>query len=173
MIEKPETLNNQAIMLAADGSFTEAIACFKRALVIEKNNYLLWYNLGVTYRDAGELKKAKHALQTAMSIKPENEDVIETLATICLSLKEMDEVARICKHGLLINDENSHFYNLIGVSLFQLERYQEAAECFEEAVCINPFYEDGLFNLRDTYSLLKNKSGEQECERRLKEISKR
>lgn len=173
MIEKPEVLNNQAIILASDGSFTEAIACFKRAITIEKNNYLLWYNLGITYRDAGELKKAKHALETAFSIQPKNEDVIETLATICLSLKELDKVADLCDQGISINSENPHFYNLMGVTLFQLESYKKAAELFEEAVFINPFYADGLYNLRDTYSVLKNKSGEQECERRLKEIEKR
>ena len=62
MIETVERLNNQAIILAKDGSFKEAIACFARALTIEKDNSLLWYNLALTYRDAGHLKEAKHAL---------------------------------------------------------------------------------------------------------------
>ena len=59
MIESCEKLNNQAINLAASGDFEEAIACLKRAITIEKENYLLWFNLGITYRDAGDLQKAK------------------------------------------------------------------------------------------------------------------
>ena len=55
MLERSDTLNNQAILLASDGAYNEAIACFKRAIVIDKENYLLWFNLGVTYRDAGNL----------------------------------------------------------------------------------------------------------------------
>ena len=63
MLERSDTLNNQAIILASDGAYTEAIACFKRAIVIDKNNYLLWFNLGVTYRDAGKLEEAENALE--------------------------------------------------------------------------------------------------------------
>ena len=50
------------IQSAKEENFKDAIACFKRALVIEKENYLLWYNLGITYRDAGDLRKAKDSL---------------------------------------------------------------------------------------------------------------
>ena len=72
MIERSDTLNNQAIILASDGAYTEAIACFKRAIVIDKENYLLWFNLGVTYRDAGKLEDAENALEMAFRIAPEN-----------------------------------------------------------------------------------------------------
>ena len=66
MIERSDTLNNQAILLASDGAYNEAIACFKRAIVIDKENYLLWFNLGVTYRDAGKLQDAENSLETAI-----------------------------------------------------------------------------------------------------------
>ena len=78
MTENPDKLNNQAILLASDGAYNEAIACFKRALVIQKENYLLWFNLGVTYRDAGELHDAKRALAMAYQIAPDKPDVAET-----------------------------------------------------------------------------------------------
>ncbi len=170
MTEKPESLNNQAILFAADGAFTEAIACFKRAIVIEKDNYLLWYNLGVTYRDAGELKRAQQALSTAYSIAPENEEVIEAYGTISLALKDTELVRQICNQGLLVNDSNSHFYNLLGVTYFQAEDYKTAADFFEQAVFINPYYQDALYNLKDTYHMLQNKNGEQECQNKLREL---
>jgi len=40
MIENSENLNTQAIELAAKGCFTEAIACFKKAITIDKKNSL-------------------------------------------------------------------------------------------------------------------------------------
>ena len=43
MTERADKLNNHAIILAADGEYTEAIACFKRAIIIQRDNYLLWY----------------------------------------------------------------------------------------------------------------------------------
>ena len=88
MLERSDTLNNQAILLASDGAYNEAIACFKRAIIIDKENYLLWFNLGVTYRDAGNLTEAENALETAYRMAPEKEDVAETFATICLMQKK-------------------------------------------------------------------------------------
>ena len=169
MIERSDTLNNQAIILASDGAYNEAIACFKRAIIIDKENYLLWYNLGVTYRDAGKLTDAENALETAYRIAPEKEDVAETFATICLMQKKLVKVQQICMESLDFNPLNPHMWNLLGVSEFQNENYEEASSYFEQAVSINPYYTDALYNLRDTYSALENKKGEAACDARLKE----
>lgn len=172
MIERADHLNNQAIILASDGNYNEAIACFKRAIIIDNSNYLLWFNLGVTYRDAGKLEEAKKALSTAFRIKPDNEEVSEAYGTICLMLKEYDQVIYICEEGLDLNPLNSHLWNLMGVVYFQKEDYEQASEYFESAVTINPYYLDALYNLKDTYNVLHNHNGERECDMRIKEVEK-
>lgn len=172
MTERSDTLNNQAIILASDGAYKEAIACFKRAIVIDKDNYLLWFNLGVTYRDAGNLEDAENALEMAYRIAPEKDDVGETYATICLMQKKLSKVQHICMDALDLNPLNPHLWNLLGVTEFQSENYEEASSYFEQAVSINPYYMDALYNLRDTYSVLQNKKGEAACEARIKELDK-
>ncbi|MBP5520056.1 MAG: tetratricopeptide repeat protein [Treponema sp.] len=172
MTERPDKLNNQAIQLASDGAYNEAIACFKRAIVIEKDNYLLWYNLGVTYRDAGKLYDAELALETAYSIDPTNEDVAETYATICLMQKKLEKVQTICMDSLDYNPLNPHIWNLLGVTEFQSEHYAEASSYFEQAVSINPYYLDAIYNLRDTYAELGNEKGKTACDAKIKELDK-
>ena len=172
MTERADTLNNQAIILASDGAYNEAIACFKRAITIDKCNYLLWYNLGVTYRDAGKLEDAENALETAYRIAPENEDVAETFATICLIEKKIDKVQEICMNSLDFNPLNPHMWNLLGVTEFQNENFEEASSYFEQAVSINPYYLDALYNLRDTYSELHNEKGESACNAKITELEK-
>ncbi len=172
MTERSDVLNNQAILLASDGEYKEAIACFKRAIIIEKDNYLLWFNLGVTYRDAGNLNEAQKALKTAWSIAPTNEEVAETYATVCLMQGNLELVQEICIESLDMNPLNPHMWNLMGVTEFQSEHYEEASSYFEQAVSINPYYLDALYNLRDTYTTLKNTNGEAACNARLKEIDK-
>lgn len=172
MTERSDILNNQAIILASDGAYTEAIACFKRAIIIEKDNYLLWYNLGVTYRDAGNLSEAEKALKTSLDIAPTNEEVAETYATICLMQGKRKLVQEICMETLDMNPLNSHMWNLLGVTEFQNENYEEASSYFEQAVSINPYYKDAIYNLRDTYSTLKNTKGEAACNARIMEIGK-
>lgn len=170
MRENPEILNTQAIEFATKGEYTEAIACFKRALTMETQNFLLWYNLGITYRDAGKPRQAKDAMLAAHKLEPQDEDVIETLAHICFMLSEFDEALAFCAEGLSVNDKNAHLWNNCGVIYFTQGEYEAACEAFEHAVTIDPNYYDALFNLRDTYSQLGNKNGAQECANRLKSI---
>ena len=165
MIERPDKLNNEAINLASSGLYNEAIACFKRAIIIEQNNYLLWYNLGITYRDCGDLSNARKSLEKAYALVPENQEVLETLATICIS-----SALDYSYIGLELNDGNAAFWNLAGVVYFNTEAYDDASENFEMALCINPYYADALYNLRDTYCELNNKIGVEECNKKIKEL---
>ena len=83
MTENSENLNSQAIELASRGEYPEAIACFVRAISMDRTNYLLWYNLGVTYRDSGNLAGAKEALEKAYDLNDTDTDILESL--FCLS----------------------------------------------------------------------------------------
>ncbi|MBO5137038.1 MAG: tetratricopeptide repeat protein [Spirochaetaceae bacterium] len=171
MKESPDTLNSQAIELASRGEYTEAIACFKRALTMANKNYLLWYNLGITYRDAGKLHQAKNAIIAAYNLAPNNEDILETLSHICYLLEDYDEASYYIDTGIEINYLNPRFWNNKGVIFFAKGDYNEACESFENAVTIDPNYYDALYNLRDTYEQLGNKNGAKECNFRLKTIS--
>jgi tetratricopeptide (TPR) repeat protein len=169
--ENAENLNTQAIELASQGEYPEAIACFKRAITMENSNYLLWYNLGVTYRDAGDLKHAKTAVEHAYSIDGTDQEVLETLAVICYTLGNRDEALQYCAEGLQQNDQNAHLWNTLGVVYFNRGTYDDACTAFEHAVTINPYYYDALFNLRDTYAEQGNETGRDECSNRMRQIN--
>ncbi len=170
MKENADVLNIHAIELASQGYFTEAIACFKRAIGIDKSNFLLWYNLGVTYRDSGDLDSAKEVLLTAFLIDEYDEDLLETLALVCFSRDEIDEAFTYCARCIEVNEHNARIWNTIGVLYFARSEYSEACVAFEKAVTLFPYYYDALFNLRDTYEELGNKAGKEDCESRLKGI---
>ena len=97
MVESSEKLNNQAIILAEHGEFAEAIACLKRAITVEQENYLLWFNLGITYRDSGNLRAAKAAMEKALSYNDEDEEIVEALAILCFSEGSLDEAMAYCE----------------------------------------------------------------------------
>ena len=172
MIEKVDQLNNQAIQLAKTGDYEEAIACFKRAITIDKNNHLIWYNLGVTYRDAGKLNDAQSALKQASKLAPDNEDVMETYATVCLLKKDYEEVINVCKECLVQNFQWYNMWNILGVVAFENNKLDKAAEYFEESVSIYPYNLDSLYNLRDTYEKLGNEAGKEACQERIDELEK-
>lgn len=170
MTERPDKLNNQAILLASGGEYYEAIACFKRAITIQQDNYLLWYNLGITYRDSGDIKNARNSLEKAHAIAPERLDVLDTLASICINDEDFVAALGYSQDGIELAPENSSFWNLAGVALFNMEQYSLASDHFEQALCRNPYDANALYNLRDTYQELHNQAGARECEKRLKEL---
>ncbi len=170
MFENCEVLNNQAIELASKGEYAEAIACFKRAIAIEKENYLLWYNLGITYRDAGDIEGAHDALMKAYYINPDDEEVLETISSICYTMSNFEEAFEYTMRGLALNEQNYHLWNTLGVLYFNQSDYESASEAFEQALTINPYYYDALFNLRDAYGELGNTVGAAICAQRMREI---
>ena len=170
MQESADFLNNQAIELASRGNFTEAIACYKRAITIERENSLLWFNVEVTYQKPGDLRAAKRAFSTALEMNPADEEAAEQLAIVCLERKEFMEAAEHCRFGLEQNPVNAHLWNTLGVIFFNQEEYPTAAESFERAVAIHPDDYDALDDFRDTYSELGNKAGEAVCEERRSKI---
>ncbi len=168
MLESVESLNNQAVIFASKGDFREAIACLKKAITFDKKNHHLWFNLALTYRDAGEFPKAKSAMEQAWKIAPQNEEIIESMAVLCFSMGNMEESLFYCANGLEVNCYNAHFWNTTGVVFFNLEDYEKASDFFEHAVVLDPNYYDAVYNLRDTYEELGNKSGVEECNRKMK-----
>ncbi|MGP1587759.1 MAG: tetratricopeptide repeat protein [Treponemataceae bacterium] len=173
MLENSEDLNTQAIELAIQGYYGEALACLKRAVTIDKENYLLWYNLGITFRDSGNLVDAKKALIQSYKLNDSDEDLLETLALVSFALEDFEDAFAYCYEGIDINPLNACTWNNLGVLFFSKQEYEEAAESFETAVSIYPHYYDALFNLRDTYKELGNKKGEEECIQALKHLKPR
>jgi len=170
MIERVDKLNNHALILASKGNYPDAIACLKRAITIDNNNHLVWFNLGVTYRNSGDITNAIKAFKTAHQLNYYNEEILEALATTCITGNRLQEAISYSQEGIEINSENPHFWNLMGVVYFKQNDFENASEAFQNAVFLNPYYDDALFNLRDTYSELKNTAGVAECQKRIDEL---
>ena len=172
MFESVEKLNNQAIEYASKGNFADAIACFKRALIVEQENYLLWFNLSLTYRESGNFVEAINACRHAHNLNPDNSEIIETLAFLYYNVGENHLAMSYAFLGTENNKCSPTLWNMMGVIQFRNEDYESAAGAFETALTINPYFEEAIFNLRDTYEELGNIKGAKECDRRLKELKK-
>lgn len=170
MIERADKLNNHALILASKGNYKDAIACLKRAVTIDNNNHLVWYNLGVTYRNSGDMENAVNSFRKAHELNYYDEEILEALGTACVQANKMQDALNYCYEGIDINTENPHFWNLLGVVHFKKDEFEKASEAFQNAVILNPYYEDAIYNLRDTYQELKNEKGVAECQKRLNEL---
>ena len=100
MTESADFLNSQAIELASQGCYTEAIACFVRAISLSRENYLLWYNLGITYRDSGKLEEAADALFQAYKLNCSDAEVYESLSHVYYLSGDFESALMVNLEGL-------------------------------------------------------------------------
>ena len=170
MLESPETLNNHAVKLAAAGDYEDAIACIRRAITVGGKSHLLWYNLALVYRDAGNLDKAREAMECACKMNPASEDALENLAEICLEQGDLDKALAVSLKGIEVNGKNPRFWNLAGVARGAKGNLEGAMNSLERALSIFPAYTEALCNLGDVYAKVGNISAARECRQRMKPL---
>ncbi|MBN1617660.1 MAG: tetratricopeptide repeat protein [Spirochaetales bacterium] len=163
MIENAAWLNDSAISLASDGFHKEAIASLRKALHMEPDNPVLWFNLALSCRALGQRDEARNALLQAARHNPGDVDILDTLAVVLHELGEDSAAEDYYQVALDIAPGNGRVWNNYGVLQFSQARYDEACKSFEKSVTLVPDFEDALYNLRDTYEELGKTSEMEKC----------
>jgi tetratricopeptide (TPR) repeat protein len=169
-METTAFLNNSGIALTEAQRPDEAIPLFRQALIMDPGNPFLWLNLGIAQQHTGDYEEALNSFQRALVIDNGITDAWFSMGLIYFEMEEFD-LAEDCYHSALLqNDESPKIWNNLGVLYFAEGSHEEARHCFEEAIALAPFYEEALFNLRDTCRQLKDYRAAAEFERTLSEL---
>jgi tetratricopeptide (TPR) repeat protein len=172
-METAAFLNDSGIALTEANRPYEAIPLFRKALIMEPENPLLWLNLGIAQQRTGEYEEALNSFQRAIYIEDSLAEAWVSMGLIYYEL-ELFEQAEECYHSALMRDEDApKTWNNLGVLYFSEGSYEEARHCFEEAVSLTPLFYDALFNLRDTCRKLQDYRAAAEFERTLSALSGR
>ena len=98
-------------------------------------------------------------------------EVYESLSHVYYLSGDFESALMVNLEGLDFFPENARLWNNLGIIYFNTSEFASAAEAFERALTIYPYYHDALYNLRDTYIELNNLSGAEECNIRMKNLS--
>ncbi|MDR2144317.1 MAG: tetratricopeptide repeat protein [Treponema sp.] len=170
-METAAFLNDSGIALTEANRPKEAISLFRKALIIEPGNPLLWLNLGIAQQRTGDYEEALGSFHHAVGIDDRLADAWNSMGLIYYELEQF-ELSEECYHSALIRDENSpQTWNNLGVLYFVEGSFEEARHCFEEAVSLSPLFYDALFNLRDACRELQDYRAAAEFERILSGFS--
>jgi len=169
-METAATLNDSGIMLTEANRPSDAIPLFRKALILEPENPLLWLNLGIAQHQSGEFDGAEESFQRCRAIDDELSDAWEALALLNYEQERYEEAEFFYSGALERNASSSRGWNNFGVLYFAEGSYNEARDCFERAVTLDPYYWDALFNLRDVCRELGDERAAAEFDRRLKEL---
>ncbi|QQO11352.1 tetratricopeptide repeat protein [Breznakiella homolactica] len=169
-METAATLNNSGITLTEANRPNDAIPLFRKALILEPGNPLLWLNLGIAQQRTGDYSEAMVSFNQAILIDETLADAWLSMGLIYYEMEQFDAAEECYQAALERNDENPSAWNNLGVLYFVEGSYEEARYCFEQAVSLVPLYTDALINLRDACRELEDYRAAAEFERRLSEL---
>jgi tetratricopeptide (TPR) repeat protein len=166
-METSSELNGIGIALTQIGKPFEAIAVFDKAISLDKDNPVLYLNKGLSEQKTGNYKAAATCFEKAIELHSDFSNAWAALGLVCYESGQL-EIAERCYARALEGERKSETLNNLGVVYFNQERYEDARQCFEEAVALSPFFYDALYNLRDACVKLDDFQAATEAERLLK-----
>jgi len=173
VIETAASLNDSGIFLTEANRPFDAITLFRRALVIEPENALIWLNLGIAQQHTGDYEEAKRSLYKALTIDYSLSEAWLSMGLIHYELNEFELSEDCYKSAIENNNKDPKAWNNLGVLYFAEKKFIEARECFEIAVSFVPHYYDALVNIRDVCRELGDYVAAAEFERSLSELTPR
>ena len=111
---------------------------------------------GISYHQIGNLKDAETIYRNVIAKNSTQPDALHLLGLIELQKGNPELSASLIQKAIAISKHNATYHFNLGVSLFQLVRYEQAKESYLAAIKIKPTDQKSLFNLGVTLQELNN-----------------
>jgi superkiller protein 3 len=160
-----DSLNDAAINFSDSRDFDSAISLFIQAIDMEPDNSLLWFNLGITQRQAGLVEQSIESYKRSVEIDPGSQEGWSELGLALNAAGELCEASECYLAALQLNPFCADAWNNMGAFMFQMRELEEARDCFERALSFNPYLKASIINLRDTYEELGDEKAAEEMAR--------
>ena len=132
-----------ATNLLNDKKYEEAIAAFKKVLETDPENGTFYLYIGVAYASLGTESEAITAYQKANDLG--NKDAGTRLANIYLTQaqnamreQKWQNMYDLSQKAAEVTPDNANVIKFIGISAFQLKKYNEAVPALEKTLAANP-----------------------------------
>ena len=141
------SLINIAIIYSHQEKYNEAINLLNNAKSIDKNNSLIFYNLGNNFEKSKQYDNAIKAFERAVDLKKDFYQAHSNLATIYKNKKQNDEKAIYHYDQAIYYNKNfdSAWSNKSSL-LDEIGDLEAALKCIKVAIKINPNNAEALYN---------------------------
>ena len=149
-----------------------AVEQFQRAIEIDSNRALLYFNLGTSLYPLGRREEAIKSLRIALKKEPGNSQIADYLNVVLQTgvnsaqhnaeetlqrgisfhqSGQMEEAIRWYRKTLAIQPEDPAALSNIGSALHSTGKLDEAAACYQKAIAIKPDFAEAYSNLGNTF----------------------
>ncbi len=137
----------------------------QKAIELDPNNGILYYNLGVIYAEQGELALAKENYTQAIVLIPDYVDAYLNLVSVILE----DEIKIVEEMNSLGNSSKDNMkYDELKIEREDL--YKECVPLLENLLKVSPENIDALNTLKNIYGVLGNNDGFMQLKAKIEEL---
>ncbi len=137
--------------------FSSSEEYYKRVLAVDPNNYRASYGLGLGYyikggesKNKDDLRNAEKYFGKALEIKPDEKNLLKTMAVLYTELEEPDKAVELYTKAIAKEPENTDLmFNLSSVYL-NLKQTEKAYEMWKKIEDLNPDDSEVLYNIGST-----------------------
>ncbi|MDY6861743.1 MAG: tetratricopeptide repeat protein, partial [Thermodesulfobacteriota bacterium] len=128
--------------------YDKAIFKLNKLSEIDKQNEVIFFNLGVSHYLSGNIKKAILYYEKAISLYKDYYQAYFNLGQIYIeNLKDNEGSLGYLKKAVSIKPDYIHGYNQMGLAYERIGRISMAVSCWEKAIEINPDFDIARKNL--------------------------
>lgn len=111
---------------------------FRSSLEATPDSPTLWFNLGFTLREEGNLPQAAEAYQSAIRLKPRYQRAYSSLGETYARMGRADDASSAYRQALALNPNDAGTSLNLAVILHQAGRDQEAEREFRHTIALSP-----------------------------------
>jgi Flp pilus assembly protein TadD/nucleoside phosphorylase len=137
---------NFGMALIKQNRYVEAIVPLQCAVALVPDNLQCVLLLGIALDNEGQLEKALYYLEKTTQLAPDTATAHEHLGSHLAKTNQHEKAVASLQRAIAI-EESARRYELLGASLFNLERLSEAEEALRRAVDLDPNSAGKLTNL--------------------------
>jgi len=124
-----------------------ALIEFKKAIEFNPKDYVAHNNIGILYKQKGDIKKAMEEYTKALEINPTYSLTYNNIGNIYLESGQYDAAIRFYKKAISLDPNKGAFYGNLGKALKNKGMIKEAKEAFQKALSLDPNNKDALNGL--------------------------
>ncbi len=142
-----EAYFQQAAALRDLGRFSDAVASFDQAIVLEPNYVEAHTSRGIALRQLERNAEALASFERALALRPAAAELHNNRGNMLRRLQRLPEALASFERAIALQPGVATAYNNRGLVLQALRRYEEAAASCERAIALQPDYADAHNNL--------------------------
>jgi tetratricopeptide (TPR) repeat protein len=142
----PDHRFNRGNLLYTMGRNAEAMADYEACARLTPPFPELYYNRGDLRAATGDVAGAIDDFRYVLDLEPDYVEARVSLATLLLDAGDPKAAVAEVKAGLAITAGEARLHCTLGLALLDLANYQEARECFDQALQLDPELTEALVN---------------------------